>query len=66
MKRIVAILAVLACVTTVAFAQQKVGVYTTLEEPLAKELFDQISEGNWHSGQLAAAFRRRSRKQTGS
>ena len=44
MKRIVAILAILACVTTVAFAQQKVGVYTTLEEPLAKELFDQFQK----------------------
>ena len=40
MKRIVAMLAILACATTIAFAQQKVGVYTTLEEPLAKELFD--------------------------
>ncbi|MCE5257311.1 MAG: ABC transporter substrate-binding protein [Spirochaetaceae bacterium] len=44
MKRIVAMLAVLVCATTLAVAQQKVGVYTTLEEPLAKELFDQFQK----------------------
>ena len=40
MKRILALLAVLLLATGFAFAQAKVGVYTTLEEPLAKELFD--------------------------
>lgn len=40
MKRIVAFLMVFALAASFAAAQQKVGVYTTLEEPLAKELFD--------------------------
>lgn len=40
MKRIVALFAVLLLAAGFVGAQQKVGVYTTLEEPLAKELFD--------------------------
>lgn len=40
MKRIVALFAVLLIAAGFVGAQQKVGVYTTLEEPLAKELFD--------------------------
>ncbi len=40
MKRFVAFLMVFALAASFAAAQQKVGVYTTLEEPLAKELFD--------------------------
>lgn len=44
MKRIVAILMILALAAGFAAAQQKVGAYTTLEEPLAKELFDLFSK----------------------
>lgn len=40
MKRIALVAMVLLLGVTLAFGQQKVGVYTTLEEPLAKELFD--------------------------
>ncbi len=40
MKRIATLLVILALAASLATAQQKVGVYTTLEEPLAKELFD--------------------------
>ena len=40
MKRIGALFAVLLLAVGFVGAQQKVGVYTTLEEPLAKELFD--------------------------
>lgn len=40
MKRIVALFAVLLLAAGFVGAQQKVSVYTTLEEPLAKELFD--------------------------
>ncbi|HEY9055275.1 MAG TPA: ABC transporter substrate-binding protein [Rectinemataceae bacterium] len=40
MKRIATLLVVMALAIGMAGAQQKVGVYTTLEEPLAKELFD--------------------------
>lgn len=40
MKRFVTVLAVLLLAVGFVGAQQKVGVYTTLEEPLAKELFD--------------------------
>lgn len=40
MKRLTALFLVLLFAVGFAAAQQKVGVYTTLEEPLAKELFD--------------------------
>lgn len=40
MKRLFTLALVLVMATGMVFAQQKVGVYTTLEEPLAKELFD--------------------------
>lgn len=40
MKRLIASLLVLVAAVALAGAQQKVGAYTTLEEPLAKELFD--------------------------
>ncbi|MCE1196702.1 ABC transporter substrate-binding protein [bacterium] len=40
MKRLATLLVILACAVGMVSAQQKVGVYTTLEEPLAKELFD--------------------------
>lgn len=40
MKRLMTLFVVLVLATGIVAAQQKVGVYTTLEEPLAKELFD--------------------------
>lgn len=40
MKRILTLFVVLLLAITATFAQGKVGVYTTVEEPLAKELFD--------------------------
>ena len=40
MKRFATMLVILACAVGMVSAQQKVGAYTTLEEPLAKELFD--------------------------
>jgi iron(III) transport system substrate-binding protein len=40
MKRLMTLFIMFALVASFAVAQQKVGVYTTVEEPLAKELFD--------------------------
>ncbi|MGB4572490.1 MAG: ABC transporter substrate-binding protein [Rectinemataceae bacterium] len=44
MKRIAAVLMVALMAVGFVSAQQKVGAYTTLEEPLAKELFDQFTK----------------------
>jgi iron(III) transport system substrate-binding protein len=45
MKKFVLLLAIALCVSAgVLFAQQSVGAYTTLEEPLAKQLFDQFTK----------------------
>jgi len=44
MKRLLTLFVVLVLATGFVTAQQKVGVYTTLEEPLAKELFDQFQK----------------------
>ena len=40
MKRFVTLFIMCALAASLAVAQQKIGVYTTVEEPLAKELFD--------------------------
>ncbi len=40
MKRLSVVVMVLLLAASLSFAQGKVGVYTTLEEPLAKELFE--------------------------
>lgn len=42
---------------SIAFAQASVGAYTTLEEPLAKQLFEQFEEENNIKVQLAATGR---------
>ncbi len=44
MKRVLIVGFVLLLGVTMAFGQQKVGAYTTLEEPLAKELFDEFQK----------------------
>ncbi|HOX49795.1 MAG TPA: iron ABC transporter substrate-binding protein, partial [Spirochaetales bacterium] len=45
MKRIASLFVLLVAIVGLAAAQAKsVGAYTTLEEPLAKELFDQFEK----------------------
>lgn len=44
MKRLAILAIALALVVGIAGAQQKVGAYTTLEEPLAKEIFDAFTK----------------------
>ena len=44
MKRLIIAGLVLILSLTVAFGQQKLGVYTTLDEPLAKALFDEYQK----------------------
>lgn len=44
MKRVIIVAFVLLLGVTMVFGQQKVGAYTTLEEPLAKELFDEFQK----------------------
>jgi iron(III) transport system substrate-binding protein len=44
MKKLLALAAGMAISATLAFGQQSVGAYTTLEEPLAKQLFEQFEK----------------------
>jgi len=44
MKRMVIVGLIFLLGVTMAFGQQRVGAYTTLEEPLAKELFDEFQK----------------------
>jgi len=44
MKKLVSLAVGVATAATLAFGQQSVGAYTTLEEPLAKQLFEQFEK----------------------